>query len=253
MVQPVPSRSMAPKFMRSPEPVFLSKTRAVRRAKRSYVRWLVESFAFVSLVHSLLLLGVGGAVALQQVIKQGSHYLTAPTSTRECWIFLASSLHHLAVTGISLWRTDLRSSDMRKRVARHGLCAAALAYSAWTREDGGLVLMLFVLLEVPNPPWLLSVCLRRQTLMLAFPSSFQQLTKMRCCGSLDLAGTHVVLFVTSRLISVHYIAHAMVPNAHEITTWVAFSLLFLSALSMFDYVWTLGAQKTWRSKPELLL
>lgn len=221
-------------------------TQSRGQRKDACLRQWMHHFNWISLGHSLFVIVFGTCLLLHQMCVDGMiEMLSAPAKPLQAMIFWISAVYHAADCAATLRRPNLRWSEKRKRLTRHIVCVFELARGSWVGTDASLRLIFFVLLELPNPPFLLALCLRQN--LLRFPTVLRRFAKPNSC--LDLPQVHLATFVASRLVAIQYTAHVLVPcAASDTTSWCAFVLLFLSALSLFDYVWSLGAQKTWRSK-----
>jgi len=179
------------------------------------------------------------------------HFLHQPTTGAQCALFVTmAAAYTFDTVAVSVRQLHSVQTVSRRRsfhsltlvllqYTHHSLAVTGLLWSVWTRCDGSLILIGSVIGELPNPP---RHAARLQSLQQATPNTVHANANgngstLPSCGMMLILAT---IFIT-RMLLLHYTAHAIVPYAKLATTKIcAIGLLGTSALSIWRYMITMN-------------
>ena len=204
----------------------------------------------IEFTHAAIVL-LGGACAVVYELPHLAFWswrdwFLAPTSPTQTALFTLSALYFgYDMLSILLLRRGRRSLS-RKHVAilvHHTILVLGLVAVCWYGQDGTVMLLGLLIGQSPNPTRLLSRVLGR---MQRFPDREKwtwerYLEKLLAMKEADRARTlvavHVFVFVGTRVMFAHYIAHTILPYAQLTATKVtALMHIIFSFLAMWEYL-----------------
>ncbi len=208
------------------------------------------SFDLVSIGHSIFVLLFGTLSFFYELSRLSAPGMpwdllfNAPSSRLQTIVLTLSTLYFLWDILVILFTRPYLNRREIGLVVHHVISVTSLLGPLHTLQDGAVVLGSLIIGEMANPPRFVSqICHRSKSkpcpLWWRFIPCLEDERREKTAEWLRVL--HIVLFLASRLIASHYVAHVVLPIAVlPVTRLCAILMLAISVVGVGDYITSQG-------------